>query len=221
MTTHAKNPERPDKRGGDTSKFSSRNGGTWSAAAKVQQQIETEIKELKEEDKVQLKDLYSANGPYTPEEKLGACMAYVVTGSDREASKMTGIPSATIRYWKASAPWWPDTIAKLRKQKQDELDGRLTKVIHQAVDEIEDRLSNGDEVLGKDNVILKKKMAGRDIAISMGALFDKRQMIRGDPTSISAKGTTADQLKEIMTEFKQLASDIRSRQEKDVIAEEI
>jgi hypothetical protein len=225
MTRHANNPENPSKRGGDTSRFSSKNGGTWGPDLRIKENITREVieyqEEVPEEDRIHMKDLYSQNGPYTPEQKLSAVMAYVVTGCSIKAGEMTGIPNATIRYWKSQAPWWPETIAKLRKQKQDELDGRFTGVIHKAIGEVEDRLDNGDQVVDKNGNLVRRKMSGKETATTLAILFDKRQMLRGDPTSRTEKTTTSEQLTSIMNEFQRLAADIKSRQEKDVISEEL
>ena len=149
-----------------------------------------------------LNDLYAANGKYTPEEKLYAVVAYMVEGNSVRASKRTGIPADTIRWWKNNAPWWNDAMKEGRRQYQDQLDAHLTRIIHKGAEEVAERLEKGDEIVTKDGDVRRKKMAGRDVATTMAILYDKRALLRGDPTSNPGRGGQAlDALAKRFEEF--------------------
>lgn len=151
-----------------------------------------------------LNELYAPNGKYTPEEKLYAVVCYMVEGNSIKASKRCGVPPDTIRWWKNESSWWNDAMREARRQYQDMLDARLTSIIHKATDEFEDRLINGDEVITKGGGLAKKKMGGRDVATSMAILYDKRALLRGDPTSNPGKGSS-NQLDALAQKFEAFA----------------
>lgn len=136
---------------------------------------------------------------YTPEQKIQAAMHWLVSGGSAiEASKKTGVPSGTIRAWKHGSPWWPDVIRKLRAIKQDELDAMFTVVIHDTVGEIHDRVLEGDwKYDPKTGEKVRVPMSGRDLAQTAQVLFDKRSLLRGDPTSLRKEVSVEDSLKKI------------------------
>src|SRR5688572_568394 len=50
---------------------------------------------------------------WTEEERLEAVKAYLVTGSYEKAGVATGIPAATLAYWKNSCPdWWAEALKR-------------------------------------------------------------------------------------------------------------
>ncbi|MBK7469232.1 MAG: hypothetical protein IPJ43_21985 [Saprospiraceae bacterium] len=53
------------------------------------------------------------------------------------------VPIHTINKWKAS-PWWKDKIQEIQKDDYDRIDTRLTKAIDKTLDEVMDRLNNGE-----------------------------------------------------------------------------
>ena len=174
---------------------------------------------------IELKDLYAANGTYTPEEKINCVMAYMVTGTSRKASKICHIPEGTIRWWKSSALWWDDVMRECRKKKQDELDAAFTNILHIAVEELEDRVTNGNTVLTKDGEAKKVPMQGKEIAVSLAVIFDKRQLLRGDPTQKVERVTEKDRLDNLQRKFEEIARKVNAKEingvQYDVVEEEI
>jgi hypothetical protein len=88
---------------------------------------------------------------------------------------------------------------------QDQLDAELTGIISKATSEIVDRLENGDEVLDKNGNTRRKKLSSRDLTMVLAILFDKRALIRGDPTSRTEKITSEATLDKMITKFEDLA----------------
>ena len=156
-----------------------------------------------EEQQFELSDLYSANGKWSVEDKVAAATQYAITGNSKQAGKLTGIPPATIRWWKTESSWWPELLKEVRKAHAEELDGLQTNLIHKSAQELADRLENGDEVLDKNGEIRRKKLGGRDLVIIHGTLYDKRALSRGNPTSKVERSDyeALTQLAEQMAEF--------------------
>lgn len=134
-----------------------------------------------------LNDLYAKNSKYTPEQKLYAVLCYMVEGTSVKAGKVSGVDPATIRWWKAEASWWAPALKELRRQYQDQLDAKFTGLIHSAVKKIEERIEIGDEVIDKYGDLHHKAISARDMTMILAILYDKRALLRGDPTSNAGK----------------------------------
>lgn len=165
-------------------------------------------------DELELAILHDPRSTYTPQQKVTGCAYYMVYGNSKEVERRTGIPAHTIRQWKSKADWWIPTLAWLRKQKQDELDSHLTNIIHSGIDEINDRIQNGDTKVVRGELI-KVPMTGKDLAYVASIMFDKRALIRGDVTSI--QGKTISNLEQIQ---QTLNKTLQQAKEKDVVAEQ-
>lgn len=163
-----------------------------------------------------LGEMYHPQAQYSPEVKLAAVTAYFTTGTVRGASRMTGVSKQTISEWKNKSNWWPLAYAKVKKDKQEELDATLTGMIDLAFEEAKDRILNGDETITKDGDIVRKKMSGKDLVTAGAIMVDKRAIIRGDPTSISASKNQSPQelLMQLGEQFQQIA---KERIEKSVV----
>lgn len=162
---------------------------------------------------IELSDLYTTQSKYTPEEKVEAVMAYVLTGKASYASKFLKkyggpiIPERTIRNWRQNALWWEDVYIECKKQKQEELDGSFTRAIHNMIEAVEDRISKGDKIYDrKTGDFVTVPMSGKDIAIVLSIIFEKRQLLRGDPTSRVEKTTEANRLDNLEKNFKKFAN---------------
>ncbi len=149
-------------------------------------------------------DIYDPRAKIDPEMKIHAAMCFMMAGTVTGCANLCGIDSRTISNWKNKSQWWDAVLAKVRKEKQDELDAALSEVIHTSVDALKDRLKDGDEVVTKDGIV-RKQVGGRDLATILSTLYDKRSMVRGDPTSITRKETSADVLSNIRDEMEKIA----------------
>lgn len=164
---------------------------------------------------IDLADLHNPKGHWTAEDKINAVMAYTVTGTSTRASKNlkaqtgTDIPSTTIRRWKTQSIWWPDVYAECKKKKQDELDASFTDFIHTAIEEVKDRVKNGNYVLNKQGEQVRLPMGGKEAAWCLGVFFDKRQLLRGDPTSRVEKVSEADRLDSLEQSFKNMSNSVQ------------
>lgn len=155
--------------------------------------------------KYDLAELYSPKAKYTAEEKLAAVLAYVMTGSIRGVVRLTGLKQQVVSDWKNNSSWWPDCYMTIKRDKQEEVDGSLTTIIHAANGEMLDRIINGDEIINKNGDAVRRKMTGKELAWVMGISFDKRALLRGDPTSRTEKVDTKQQMADLRKEFGAMA----------------
>lgn len=162
--------------------------------------------------KLDLAALYDPRSQYSPKEKVKACAYYMIYTNSAEVERKTNIPATTVRKWKSETDWWEPTIQWLKSQKQEELDSMLTSVIHEAVDEIRNRIKSGDTVVVKGE-LKKVPIKAKDLAYLTSIAFDKRALMRGDLTTISQK--TQTNLQQIQEQIKKA---IETSKEKNVIA---
>lgn len=148
-----------------------------------------------DDNEFSLSDLYSPKSKYPPEQKLRAVAAYVTYGDWKKAEKLSGVKWETIRWWQRDATWWPSALAECRKQMNDKLDAAYGRVIDIAVGNVEDALKNGEEMFDRNGKPIldengnqrRKKVSASAQAIIAATFQDKRQILRGEPTSIAAK----------------------------------
>jgi hypothetical protein len=125
----------------------------------------------------------SAGSRYSDEDRRRAVAYFVVLGDCEKVSQAVGIPARTLRDWKNSQ-WFSELVAEVRREKDAELDAQFNGAIHAAAEQLFDRINNGDFAIvgGK---LHRKPMAGRDLAVTAAILFDKRQLLRNQPTIIT------------------------------------
>ena len=153
-------------------------------------------------------DIYNPKAKIAPELKIQAAVCYMLTGTVKGVERMTGISHQTVSEWKNKSQWWPLVMIKVKKDKQEELDAEITSLLHQSTAELKDRLEHGDVVFHKVGDRMEKgekKLSGRDLATIINTLYDKRAMLRGDPTSITAKASSTDVLEELKATFEKIA----------------
>jgi hypothetical protein len=136
-------------------------------------------------------------------DKLAAALAWLMTGSADEAETLCGVPARTIRGWTAEESW-ALFMEQARREKQSQLDAKFTAIIHKATDAILDRLEHGDEVVTKDGRTVKRAVGIRDLSVVKAIAFDKRNIARGMPTSISARGDQKKHLADVKKELENM-----------------
>ena len=130
----------------------------------------------------------NSTSQYTDEQRREAASHYVLMGNAKKVSEITNIPHRTINDWRQK-DWWEALTASIRLEKSDEIDASITNILDKATEQLTDRITKGNYVLGKDGEKMRLEMSGRDLATVFGITFDKRQIIRNLPTSIKAEST--------------------------------
>ena len=102
-------------------------------------------------------------------------------------------------------------VSRIRDEKKDEIDGKLSGIIEQAFDVVKDRLANGETVfVGKDAQERKKPVTARDATWIGAVSFDKRQIMRNQPTAITSNSTT-ETLRKLAEEFTTISNEIKAK----------
>jgi len=154
-------------------------------------------------------------GWYPEETRIEAVALYATFGNVAEVARILGMQATTIRQWKMSE-WWHEMMNRVHDEKDEELDTKFTKTIDLAMDEINDRLVNGEYVHNpKTGITVRVKPKMRDVAMVAVSNLEKRQLLRGQPTSRSEKVDVNDSLQRLANEFSRFAT------AKEVVVEEV
>lgn len=119
----------------------------------------------------------------------------------------TGVPAQTIRHWRMT-DWFKDLIEEIRREDDNTVDAKLTKIVSKSMDVIVDRLENGDFMYDpKQGEFVRKPLAAKDVNKIADTMFDKRNLLRGKPTSISSKQEqVSDRLLKLAAEFERFVN---------------
>lgn len=144
------------------------------------------------------------NSNWKQEDKQRAVAAYAATGSFLKSAKLIGIPDATIRYW-SKQDWWEEELRRADQQDTNELKATYTRIAKRAAEALEDRLENGDQVIGKDGEFLKKQIPGKELAVISAIATDKRKIAMEQPNSIALQSTN-ERLAQLVESFIKFSS---------------
>lgn len=135
----------------------------------------------------------------SPQEKkadweTNAVRLYYSTGSYPKTAQALGVSVYEVTRLSKTG-WWRDEIAALQRDEIAQSNVRMTKILDMALGELEDRLENGDEVV-VGGVLQTKKVDARTLSTIVNVVFDKRQLLRGMPTSIGSQEGKLEELAE-------------------------
>ena len=138
--------------------------------------------------------------------KIDACTMYCVYGDVDEVSKLTKVPVKYIRQWKEE-PWWSEIQKKVFVEQNEKLGSRISSVLDKSLGEIEERLTNGDYLWDvRKSKLVRKPIDTKILSTLFNNLVNRRQLIRGEPTSITNKVGVDDRLKFLAEQFEKFAS---------------
>lgn len=146
--------------------------------------------------------LKKAKGWYPEDKKIEVCALFAsgVTNS-KELEELTGINANTIRAWRAQ-DWWVDMLEKIHVAHDQNLASSMTKIVDKALEQLQDRIENGDYIHDKyTGEVYRKPLSGRDAATITSVIVDKRQLLRGQPTSRTDSGGSVARLEKLAAEF--------------------
>lgn len=144
-----------------------------------------------------------ANQPgwWKESKRIEAVTTYLALGSVAETSRRLGVPLPTLESWKAS-DWWKELVQKIQSEEDQQLDAKTSKIIDKALENILDRIENGEDIYDQKTGKIKKMPAKlRDLNIAFNSLLDKRQLLRSKPTKIIEQQSTAHQLQNLAEQF--------------------
>jgi len=138
-----------------------------------------------------------------PEEKRIEVATLFASGvvNSTELERLTGIPATVVRDWRTS-DWWPELLERVHAAHDDATISKFTKIVDKSLETIQDRLNNGDYVVNrKTGEMVRKPVTMKDAASVATVVVDKRQLLRGKPTTRSESVSTDVRLKKLAEEF--------------------
>ena len=141
--------------------------------------------------------------PWPMDDRIQAAIAWLITGSVDEASKLCNIPPRTIRDWMTKG-WWEEVLSEAKTVKQKELDALWTGLIHKSTSELRKRLDDGDPIMTKTGTVAFMPVKAKDLAVITAIAVDKRALLRNQPTSRVEKITIEEKLIRIGSKLEEL-----------------
>ena len=147
-------------------------------------------------------------GHWTEKKQLEVVTTYLALGTVSETARVCNVPPRTIRYWRAQ-DWWTQLVNDIQSGEGQRADNKMTKAIDKALDLLMDRMEQGDyQYDQKTGRLVKVPLKARDLERVASGLFDKRQLIRKQPTNIKASDLgQADRLVQLATQFAKLVGE--------------
>lgn len=123
-------------------------------------------------------------GMYPEEKKIEAATVYAATGSLQRASELTGVPIHTLRSWRSSEDFQA-LLKEVWTENNEKIDSKFTEIIEKSLDQIIDRLDSGDFHVSRNGELVRKPISAKELSLVQAINVDKRQLLRGLPTSRS------------------------------------
>lgn len=144
-------------------------------------------------------------GWWSEKKRIEALTIFAATGRFIEAERLTGVPQGTIRSW-LKEEWALRMLEEIRAENDQAIDAKFTQVIGTANELLLERLQNGDEKVLRDGTKIKVQVPAKDLAIITAINIDKRQLLRGKPTSRSESVSETGRLQKLEQMFLKLAN---------------
>lgn len=144
----------------------------------------------------------SAKEKYPWSVKTEVVTRYMSVGNMRLISEVMNIPYNTLVDWKKE-PWWADLVEEVRKAKRSKTNNKITRIIEDSLELIEDRLANGDFILNnKTGQIERKPVPLRDVANVTNQLLTRQLQLEELSDKMEQRSETVQEtLKLLAKEF--------------------
>jgi len=153
---------------------------------------------------------------YTDDQRIAVLADYFVTGNITKTANMHNMPKQTVSNW-AKSDWGVELLGQLRTENGEQFDANLTRFIDAAFEQAQDRVENGDYRVTKDGKLFRVPMGGYQLVISGSTAYDKRQLHRNQPTSITKNAPGLDAM---VKKFEAIADAYNERQKRVVSVQE-
>lgn len=137
---------------------------------------------------------------WSDSDKVKAVTTYLAVGKLPLVEVVTGVPRSTLKQWRLQ-PWWKELEEEIRREDEYELDAKLSKLIDKSLDAVAERIENGEFRISKTGQIQRVPVSLKDVHRVAVDLVDKRNLIRGKPTSRVEKSETVDTLQKLAAQF--------------------
>ncbi len=144
----------------------------------------------------------SAKEKYPWSVKTEVVTRYMSVGNMRLVSEVMNIPYNTLVDWKRE-PWWADLVEEVRKAKRSKTNNKITKIIEDSLELIQDRIENGDFILNnKTGAVERKPVPLRDVANVTNQLLTRQLQLEELSDKMEQRNETVQEtLKLLAKEF--------------------
>lgn len=150
---------------------------------------------------------------WTPDDVQSALEAYVLHGSIQEASRTTSVPPPTICLW-IGDPRNQQLLDSLARETARNASYRAGALFAQHLEQIQDRLTNGDEVVSPKGEVVRRLMSGRDLAFSAAMLASEARAWAAVAASTSAPTDVShERLQELEETYARARAELERRRQ--------
>lgn len=144
---------------------------------------------------------------YPEKKRIEVATAHAMGLSSTMISAATGVKAQTVRVWRMQ-DWFKDLVEEIRREDDNTVDAKLTNLVAKSLDVITDRLERGDFMYNqKTGEFVRKPLNAQTVNKIADTMFDKRNLLRGKPTSISGKQELiTDRLAKLAIEFERFVN---------------
>lgn len=154
---------------------------------------------------------------YTDIERRAALSLFVILGNYKQTAKQLNMPRITLMGW-TKQNWWIDNIYQVRQEHAAELDVRVSNTMNNALDSLDQRMKAGDPYVNKEGKISFKPVTAKDSSVIYAIMFDKRQIMRVLPTTIT-HSTGSDKLMKLQETFEKIVEQRTKTIDASVVSE--
>lgn len=162
-------------------------------------------------------------GWWDKKKQLEAVTTYLATGSIAETSRIINVPYRTVQSWKLESEWWPKVVEEIQSGENQKIDQKMSRIIDKTLEKLVERIEDGDYMYDqKTGRMVKVPLKARDLERITSGLFDKRQLIRKQPTNIkSDPSNQTDRLLKLAEQFASFAAGKEKEEPKEIVDEYI
>jgi transposase-like protein len=123
-------------------------------------------------------------GIYPEEKRIEAVALYAATGNFQRVEELSGVPVQSLKNWRKQE-WFRELLREIREENNEKIDAKFTEIIEGALEQLGDRIANGDWVVTARGQLVRKPVNAKDLSLVGAINIDKRQLLRGEATSRS------------------------------------
>lgn len=103
---------------------------------------------------------------------------WLQTGNLTITAQLCKVPLDTVENWRYRQAWWKEYVQKFREEADAGMATRIEKLLGKTVEELEDRINNGDEVFDqRTGESTRVKVKVRDLNTTMKVLTDRHDVL--------------------------------------------
>lgn len=165
-----------------------------------------------------------AKGIFPDKKKMEVVALYAASGRVKEVAALAKVPVDRVYQWRKEQ-WFQDALREVWQENNEKIDAKFTDIIECALEQVSDRVQHGDWVQNAKGDLLRKPIPAKDLSIVVAINVDKRQLLRGEPTSrtdapVNVAEKTVQKLEKLAVTFENLAKFGRPKTEViDVVPE--